>query len=125
MSFTGEYNNSLDQKNRLSVPAKFRKTLKPINDKTFVVCKGFDACLFSYPVEEWKIVEEQLSSLSSIKGVNRNFYLILHDLIADITLSLLASEISTIGNLASDLHKPIFSAANFTGPGLLSQNIAS
>ena len=73
MSFTGEYNNSLDQKNRLSVPAKFRKSLNPINDKTFVVCKGFDTCLFLYPVEEWKIVEEQLMSLSSIKDTNRNF----------------------------------------------------
>ena len=73
MSFTGEYNNSLDQKNRLSVPAKFRKTLNPINDKTFVVCKGFDTCLFLYPVEEWKIVEEQLTSLSSIKDTNRIF----------------------------------------------------
>ncbi len=73
MSFTGEYNNSLDQKHRLSVPAKFRKSLKPINDKTFVVCKGFDKCLFLYPVEEWKIVEEQLTSLSSIKGTHRNF----------------------------------------------------
>ena len=73
MSFTGEYNNSLDQKNRLSVPAKFRKSLNPINDKTFVVCKGFDRCLFLYPVEEWKIVEEQLISLSSIKDTHRNF----------------------------------------------------
>ena len=73
MSFTGEYNNSLDQKNRLSVPAKFRKSLNPINNKTFVICKGFDKCLFLYPVEEWKIVEEQLISLSSIKDTNRNF----------------------------------------------------
>jgi len=73
MSFTGEYNNSLDQKSRLSVPAKFRKSLNPVNDKTFVVCKGFDQCLFLYPVEEWKIVEEQLISLSSIKDANRNF----------------------------------------------------
>ena len=73
MSFTGEYNNSLDQKNRLSVPVKFRKTLKLVNNKTFVVCKGFDPCLFLYPVEEWKIVEEQLTSLSSIKDTHRNF----------------------------------------------------
>mgnify|MGYP001395175550 CR=1 FL=1 len=73
MSFTGEYNNSLDQKKRLSVPVKFRKSLKLINDKTFVVCKGFDQCLFLYPVEEWKIVEEQLTSLSSIKDTHRNF----------------------------------------------------
>ena len=73
MSFTGEYHNLLDQKNRLSIPAKYRNKLNPVNDKTFVLCKGFDACLFLYPIEEWRIVEEQLSSLSSIKGKHRNF----------------------------------------------------
>ena len=73
MSFTGEYINSLDQKNRLSVPVKYRKSLKPINDKTFVICKGFDKNLLLYPIEEWKIVEEQLISLSSISNTNRNF----------------------------------------------------
>tara|TARA_Y100000590_G_scaffold452790_2_gene596634 strand:- start:735 stop:1184 length:450 start_codon:yes stop_codon:yes gene_type:complete len=73
MSFTGEYCNSIDQKNRLSIPAKFRNSLGPENDKTFVLSKGFDECLFLYPLEEWKIVEEQLSSLSSIKDKNRNF----------------------------------------------------
>ena len=35
--------------------------------------RGFDKCLFLYPLEEWKIVEEQLSSLSSINNKNRNF----------------------------------------------------
>ena len=73
MSFTGEYINSLDQKNRLSVPVKYRKSLRPINDKTFVICKGFDRNLLLYPIEEWKIVEEQLISLSSISNTNRNF----------------------------------------------------
>jgi len=73
MSFTGEYCNSIDQKNRLSIPAKFRNYLGPNNDKTFVLSKGFDECLFLYPLEEWKIVEQQLSSLSSIKDKHRNF----------------------------------------------------
>ena len=73
MSFTGEYKNLLDQKNRLSIPAKYRNLLNPINDRTFVLCNGFDTCLFLYPIEEWKIVEEQLSSLSSIKDRHRNF----------------------------------------------------
>ena len=73
MSFTGEYKNLLDQKNRLSIPAKYRNLLNPINERSFVLCKGFDTCLFLYPIEEWKIVEEQLSSLSSIKDRHRNF----------------------------------------------------
>ena len=67
MSFTGEYNNILDQKNRFSIPAKFRKSLHLSNDKTFVLTRGFDQNLVLYPLEEWKIVEEQLSSLGSIK----------------------------------------------------------
>ena len=73
MSFTGEYKNLLDQKNRLSVPAKYRNLLHPTSDQTFVICKGFDPCLFLYPIEEWKTVEEQLTSLSSIKNRHRNF----------------------------------------------------
>ncbi len=73
MSFTGEYINLVDQKNRLSIPAKFRNALDSDNDKTFVLSKGFDECLLLYPLNEWKIVEEQLSSLSSIKNKNRNF----------------------------------------------------
>lgn len=73
LSFTGEYSNSLDQKHRLSIPAKFRKALDPINDRTFVITRGFDSCLILYPVTEWNQVEEQLSKLSSIRGQHRTF----------------------------------------------------
>tara|TARA_B100000029_G_scaffold144058_1_gene139271 strand:+ start:172 stop:702 length:531 start_codon:yes stop_codon:yes gene_type:complete len=73
LSFTGEYNNSLDQKNRLSIPAKFRKALDPINDRTFVVTRGFDKCLMLYPAIGWNDVEIELSQLNSIKGRNRDF----------------------------------------------------
>ena len=73
MSFTGEYYNNLDQKNRISIPAKYRKALHASNNKTFVVTRGFDKYLTLYPLQEWKIVEEQLSSLGSIKSKHRNF----------------------------------------------------
>ena len=36
ISFTGEYNNTIDQKNRLSIPVKYRKSLSPVNNNTFV-----------------------------------------------------------------------------------------
>ena len=73
ISFTGEYYNTLDSKSRLSIPAKFRKALNTINDRTFVLTRGFDNCLLLYPVSEWSKVEEQLSFLSSMKGRHRNF----------------------------------------------------
>ena len=73
ISFTGEYNNSIDQKNRLSIPIKYRKALSPVNNSTFVLTRGFDACLILYPLDEWKKVESQLGSLSSIKMKHRSF----------------------------------------------------
>mgnify|MGYP001248166125 FL=1 len=73
ISFTGEFRNTIDQKNRLSIPAKYRKALSPVNDNTFVLTRGFDQCLILYPLDEWKKVEGQLGSLSSIKVRHRNF----------------------------------------------------
>ena len=73
ISFTGEYHNFLDTKNRLNIPAKFRKVLDPINDRTFVITRGFDQCLVLYPLQDWSQVEEQLGKLSSIRGSHRSF----------------------------------------------------
>ena len=73
LRFTGEYSNTLDFKNRVNIPAKFRKALDPINDRTFVITRGFDPCLALYPISEWNIVEQQLASLSSIRNRNREF----------------------------------------------------
>ena len=73
LSFTGEFEYSLDQKNRLIIPARFRKSLSDINDKTFVLTRGLDNCLTLYPLNEWNNVEKQLGQLSTIKEKNRNF----------------------------------------------------
>jgi len=72
-SFTGEYHNSLDGKNRLNIPAKFRRALDPVNDRTFILTRGFDQCLLLYPLNEWQEVESQLSHLSSIRNRDRDF----------------------------------------------------
>lgn len=73
LRFSGEYHKTLDLKNRVNIPAKFRKALDSINDKTFVITRGFDRCLVLYPLYEWNIVEQQLSSLSSIRNKHRSF----------------------------------------------------
>ena len=57
--FIGEYNHSLDNKGRLIMPSKFRDSL----GYEFVMTKGLDNCLFVYPKEEWKVLEEKLKSL--------------------------------------------------------------
>ena len=71
--FAGQYDNTLDSKNRVNIPAKFRKALDPVNDKTFVVTRGFDPCIVFFPLYQWNIVEQELASLSSIRNMNRKF----------------------------------------------------
>lgn len=55
----GEYQHSVDDKGRLAVPAKFRKTLAG----GVVVTKGSEGCLELYPLEEWVRFAEKLSKL--------------------------------------------------------------
>lgn len=57
--FIGEYNHSLDDKGRITIPSKFRQRL----GEDFVMTKGLDGCLFIYPKNEWEIFENKLKTL--------------------------------------------------------------
>lgn len=65
----GEYNNKLDEKGRVSVPAKFRDDL----GHSFIVTKGLDNCLFAYSKEEWATFEAKLKTLPLTNPNARNF----------------------------------------------------
>jgi MraZ protein len=67
--FMGEYQHTIDDKGRLIMPAKFREGL----GENFVVTKGLDNCLFVYPMNEWKVLEEKLRSLPFTKSDARAF----------------------------------------------------
>ncbi|MBP3952134.1 division/cell wall cluster transcriptional repressor MraZ [Bacillus suaedae] len=67
--FMGEYRHNVDEKGRMIVPAKFRDEL----GESFVVTRGLDRCLFVYPIEEWKKLEEQLKALPFTKKDARAF----------------------------------------------------
>ncbi|MFW5998595.1 MAG: division/cell wall cluster transcriptional repressor MraZ [Bacillota bacterium] len=65
----GEYQHKMDNKGRVIIPAKFRDEL---GDK-FVATRGLDNCLFVYPMQEWSILEEKLSSLPITSKDARTF----------------------------------------------------
>ncbi|CAC97378.1 division/cell wall cluster transcriptional repressor MraZ [Listeria innocua] len=67
--FMGEYQHNIDIKGRLIVPAKFRELL----GDNFVITRGLDKCLFAYPQEEWKKLEEKLQTLPLTKKDARSF----------------------------------------------------
>jgi division/cell wall cluster transcriptional repressor MraZ len=57
--FIGEYQNSIDPKNRIIVPSKFREEL----GSRFILTKGLDNCLYIYPMDEWKKFQDKLTAL--------------------------------------------------------------
>ena len=67
--FLGEFQHNIDAKGRIIVPAKFREGL----GQSFVLTRGLDQCLFAYPLEEWKILEEKLKKLPLTKKDARAF----------------------------------------------------
>ena len=56
----GEYEHALDDKNRLTLPAKFRQAFAD----GVVITRGMDGCLVVYTREAWeRFVEERLQGL--------------------------------------------------------------
>jgi len=65
----GEYRHSIDTKNRVSLPAKFRKEM----GKKVYVTRGLDNCLSVYTEKSWKVILAKLEGLSISKSDERGF----------------------------------------------------
>lgn len=67
----GEYRHTIDDKNRLSLPSKFRKEM----GKRVVVTPGLESCLFIFTVKEWETISSRLSVSDSslLTADNRGF----------------------------------------------------
>ena len=70
MLLVGEYRHTLDAKNRLFIPAKYRETL----GETFYITRKMDTCLAIYSEEEWKKFTDKLNTLpDSVVGDIKQF----------------------------------------------------
>ena len=70
--FRGRFEHTIDSKGRISIPAKFRELLAEKCDER-VMITNFDRCLVAYPYEEWRSMEEKISSLSMVKKEAKAF----------------------------------------------------
>lgn len=82
--FLGEFNHSIDDKGRLTLPAKFRDQLA----QGIVITRGLDGCLFVFTYEDWKEftarLRERLSfTQKSARHLIRFFFAGATDLIPD------------------------------------------
>jgi len=65
----GEYEHTLDEKKRVSLPKTFRAAL----GKRVVMTRGLDNCLFVYAPSAWTKVAQRLQSLSIVNEDTRGF----------------------------------------------------
>ncbi len=65
----GEFIHTIDEKNRISLPAKFRKEM----GTDLVITPGLDNCLFVFTKKEWARISENLSKFSMLSSDNRSF----------------------------------------------------
>ena len=61
--FTGEYNNAIDEKGRVSFPAKLRSL---VSQNAVIITKGLDRCLWLFTTEEWEVFQSKLMNNASM-----------------------------------------------------------
>ena len=67
--FIGEYQASIDDKGRISIPVKFRAEFAG----RCVVTRGLDSSLFVYTLGEWGKLAEKLAALPIARANTRAF----------------------------------------------------
>jgi len=66
----GEYEHALDEKGRITIPAKFRDSLA----NGIVVTKAIDPCLWLFPIDVWnELSEEKIKGLRMTDSNAREF----------------------------------------------------
>jgi MraZ protein len=71
--FKGRFNYSVDNKGRMNIPAKLRKSISPEANDSFIITRGFEQCLFVYPLDEWNKLEQSIRELSPSNAQHRYF----------------------------------------------------
>jgi MraZ protein len=62
--FRGRFEQSLDEKGRVPVPARFRDVLARAGQNTLVLTRSmFEPCIAGFPLDEWQKVEANFARL--------------------------------------------------------------
>jgi MraZ protein len=67
--FLGRFEHTLDDKGRLTIPAKYRNTLAT----GVVITRGLDGCLWVFASSEWDAIAGKIRTLSLLKKDARSF----------------------------------------------------
>jgi MraZ protein len=67
--FIGQFEHAVDQKNRVAIPVKFRRSVKG----GAVITKGLDGCLFLFTADKWQKMAQSIGQLPVTKSSARVF----------------------------------------------------
>ncbi len=59
--FAGRYEYGIDDKSRISIPAKFREVLSANHDLRLILT-NLDGCIVAYPYQEWLNIQDNISN---------------------------------------------------------------
>ncbi len=77
--FSGQYGYSIDDKGRLSIPARLRDALFSHYSPALMLTNHMDGCIVAYPLKEWEALQErieksEIANTREAKNVLRIFY---------------------------------------------------
>src|SRR5215207_5562701 len=67
LALLGEYEHTLDEKGRLTLPSR----LRPYFEGGIVITKGIDRCLFAFPPEEWATFKANIKANADMSTKER------------------------------------------------------
>jgi MraZ protein len=110
MVFKGQAEYSVDSKGRVAIPAKMRSVLNPEADGTFTITRGFEDCIFLYPMDRWNSIEEEIGELNQFNREARDFIRI---------IMMWADEVSLDGQGRISIPKSLVDFANLDDKALI------
>ncbi len=104
LALLGEYEHTLDDKGRLTLPSR----LRPYFEGGIVVTKGVDRCLFAFPPEEWATFKANVKANTDLSAKGRQLSRMFFSMAFEATLDrqgrvLLPTKLAQYAGLSRDV----------------------
>ncbi|MFP4501584.1 MAG: division/cell wall cluster transcriptional repressor MraZ [Candidatus Hydrogenedentota bacterium] len=83
--YYGESTTRLDEKGRITLPAKMRQTMDVHKHSDWYMTRGYDHCIFLYPHPEWIKIADQLGQFSPMDPRALDFRRLLFGSVAEVS----------------------------------------
>jgi len=83
VGFRGQVEHAIDDKGRLSIPAKFRQAM---GKETSLVVTNWTSHLSAFPLSEWQAIEKRIWEAPAFKGETRDFLRFVYSTAEDVEI---------------------------------------